>query len=121
MKRLLATTALIAIGFAANAQSSDLVDRVSAELSAQGYTDIESEVKGDTTVIEATIDGVEFEFVYDTSTEDLLETVEEPADHDDDDQDEAEDDNDEDEDGDDEDEDEDDDEDDEEDDEDDND
>ncbi len=82
MKRLLATTAFIALGFAAHAQTSELADRVSAELAAQGYTNIDAEVKADTTVIEATRDGVEFEFIYDTSSEALLETEEEPADED---------------------------------------
>lgn len=91
MKQLLATTAFIALGFAAHAQTSELADRVSAELAAQGYTNIDTEVKGDTTVIEATRDGVEFEFIYDTSSEALLETEEEPADEDDDDEDDSDD------------------------------
>lgn len=91
MKQLLATTAFIALGFAAHAQTSELADRVSAELAAQGYTNIDTEVKGDTTVIEATRDGVEFEFIYDTSSEALLETEEEPADEDDADEDDSDD------------------------------
>lgn len=91
MKQLLATTAFIALGFAAHAQSSELADRVSAELAAQGYTNIDTEVKGETTVIEATRDGVEFEFIYDTSSEALLETEEEPAGEDDADEDDSDD------------------------------
>lgn len=95
MKRLLTTTAFIALGFAAYAQGTDFSARISAELEAQGYTEIEAETEGATTVFEAELDGVSYEFIYDTATEELLETLQEDEDDEDED-DEDEDDEDED-------------------------
>ncbi|MDC0738735.1 hypothetical protein N6L24_10625 [Cognatishimia sp. SS12] len=87
MKRLLMTSALVALGFSAQAQSADFIDRVSADLAAQGYDDVDVETDGGTIVFEATRDGVEFEFIYDSATEALLETREEAEDDDADDDD----------------------------------
>lgn len=101
MKKFLTTTAIVLVGTAAFAQSAGFEARIKAELEGQGYTVVEVENEGAEVSVEATRDGMEFEFTYDSATEALLSTEEEPIDADDeaddDDADEADEDEDEDE------------------------
>ncbi|MEE2944810.1 MAG: PepSY domain-containing protein [Pseudomonadota bacterium] len=118
MKKLLATTAAITLGFATQSYAQSFTDTIVADLEAQGYTDIEVETDGDKTIVEAVLGDTEYEFTYDSTSQELLETEEELFDEDDehdlkdedgeDDEDEDEDEDEDDEDDDDEDEDEDD-------------
>ena len=90
MKKILTTTAIVLLGTAAFAQSADFEARITAELEGQGYTVVEVETEGGELVVEATRDGVEFEFTYDATSEALLNTEEEPVDlNDDEDEDDA--------------------------------
>ena len=83
MKKILSTTAIVLLGTAAFAQSSDFETRITAELEAQGYTIVDVETEGGELVVEATRAGVEFEFTYDSASEELLSTEEEAVDADD--------------------------------------
>ena len=47
MKRLLATTAAIALGIATQAQAQGFADSVVDELEAQGFMDVEVEADGE--------------------------------------------------------------------------
>lgn len=89
MKQFLTTTAMVLVGTAAFAQSAGFEARIKAELEGQGYTVVDVETEGSETTVEATRGGVEFEFTYDSTSEELLATEEEPVDADDDDADEA--------------------------------
>ncbi|MGR3813304.1 MAG: PepSY domain-containing protein [Cognatishimia activa] len=93
MKKILSTTAIVFLGTAAFAQSTDFEARITADLEGQGYTVVDVETEGGEVIVEATRDGTEFEFTYDAATEALLGTEEEPvdADEDEDDADEADD------------------------------
>ncbi|UZD89613.1 hypothetical protein [Cognatishimia activa] len=86
MKKLLVTTAAIALGFATQSNAQSFTDPIVADLVANGYTDIEVETDGDTIIIEAVLGDTEYEFTYDSSTEELLETEEERVDEDDEDE-----------------------------------
>ena len=89
MKKFLTTTAMVLVGTAAFAQSAGFEARIKAELEGQGYTVVDVETEGSETTVEATRGGVEFEFTYDSTSEELLATEEEPIDIDEDDADEA--------------------------------
>lgn len=84
MKRILVTTTAITLGLTSWAYAQSFSDQIVADLEAQGYTDIEVETDGDETVIEAVLGDTEYEFTYNTATEELIDTEEEPADKDDD-------------------------------------
>ncbi|MEJ5218090.1 PepSY domain-containing protein [Cognatishimia sp. D5M38] len=84
MKKILSTTAIVFLGTAAFAQSTDFEARITADLEGQGYTVVDVETEGGEVIVEATRDGTEFEFTYDAATEALLGTEEEPVDADDD-------------------------------------
>ncbi len=84
MKKILSTTAIVFLGTAAFAQSTDFEARVTADLEGQGYTVVDVETEGGEVIVEATRDGTEFEFTYDAATEALLGTEEEPVDADED-------------------------------------
>ncbi len=85
MKRILIATTALTLATAAYAQSSDFVDRVAADLAAQGYENIEVETENGTVVAEGEMNGVSYEFTYDPTTEALLSREEEVEDSDDDD------------------------------------
>ena len=92
MKKILSTTAIVFLGTAAFAQSTDFEARITADLEGQGYTVVDVETDAGEVIVEATRDGTEFEFTYDAATDALLDTEAEPVDAD---EDEAEDDMDE--------------------------
>ncbi|CUI71282.1 hypothetical protein [Cognatishimia activa] len=85
MKKLLATTAAITLGFATQSYAQSFTDTIVADLEAQGYTDIEVETDGDKTIVEAVLGDTEYEFTYDSTSQELLETEEELFDEDDED------------------------------------
>ncbi|MFY0596341.1 MAG: hypothetical protein JXQ85_07925 [Cognatishimia sp.] len=84
MKRLLTTTTAITLGLTSWAYAQSFTDAIVADLEGQGYTDIEVETDGGETTIEAVLGDTEYEFTYDTATQELLSTEEEAADSDDD-------------------------------------
>ncbi|NQY60407.1 hypothetical protein [Cognatishimia sp.] len=84
MKKILSTTAIVFLGTAAFAQSTDFEARITADLEGQGYTVVDVETYGGEVIVEATRDGTEFEFTYDAASEALLDTEEEPVDADED-------------------------------------
>lgn len=85
MKKILSTTAIVFLGTAAFAQSTDFESRVTADLESQGYTVVDVETDGGELIVEATRNGMEFEFTYDSTSEELLSTEEEAIEQDDED------------------------------------
>ena len=84
MKKILSTTAIVFLGTATFAQSTDFESRVTADLESQGYTVVDVETDGGELIVEATRNGMEFEFTYDSTSEELLSTEEEAIEQDDD-------------------------------------
>jgi|GEM_PF-4270127 len=84
MKRLLTTTTAITLGLTSWAYAQSFTDAIVTDLEGQGYTDIEVETEGGETIIEAVLGDTEYEFTYDTATQELLSTEEEAAEEDDD-------------------------------------
>ncbi|SHG49291.1 hypothetical protein [Cognatishimia maritima] len=87
MKKLLITTTALTFGMTTWAAAQSFAGPIVTDLLSKGYTDIEIETEGSTTVIEATFGDMRYEYVYDTESEDLLETEIEPLSEDDDDDD----------------------------------
>lgn len=73
MKRLMLTTAFMALGTMASAQATDYQAQIQAELEARGFTVTQSRSFLGRTRVDATLAGSDVQFVFRNSTQELLD------------------------------------------------